>query len=120
MVVVDPHDWLEKNGTLPADLRQRRRVLRIVRLIEYGGPLPPLETRQTLVECTTREEQGGCPGLLWVSKTQDDELYAHCPLCRSDEVLILNWQDTEWADGPMPSMPVDIVDGDSGERQDLH
>jgi hypothetical protein len=40
MLIVDPHHWLDENGDLPVDNpRLRRQVLRVARLIEYGGPL---------------------------------------------------------------------------------
>lgn len=40
MLVVDPWHGLTEDGHLPDDnMRLRRRVLRIARLIEYGGPL---------------------------------------------------------------------------------
>ena len=51
MLIVDPWHWLDKDGDLPVDnARLRRQVLRVARLIEYGGPLLPLHTRETLVE----------------------------------------------------------------------
>jgi len=106
MLVVDPHHWLEEDGSLP-DLNQRlrRRVLRIARLIEYGGPLKRMETRETLVECSKRPAGHACLGLLWVTKTEHDDIFAECLVCGRDEVMILNWKDTEWADGPMEPAP---------------
>ena len=46
-----------------------------------------------------------CPGLLWVIKTQQDEIVAHCVIYKGNEVLIHNWQETEWAEGMMKAVP---------------
>lgn len=101
MLVVDPHHWLADDGSLPTDnLRLRRQILRVVRLIESGAPLAPGTLRETLVECTRRPGRRPCLGLLRVVKTQDRCLYAFCPVCRQDEVWIGNWDTTRWAGGP--------------------
>lgn len=34
-------------------------------------------------------------------KTQKDEIVAFCVLCQHDEMMVRNWQETEWADGMM-------------------
>ena len=108
MLVVNPWHWLTEDGDFPDDnMRLRRRVLRIARLIEYGGPLAPRESRETLVECSKRPGRKQCLGLLWVTKTEQDAIYAHCPICREDEVMIHDWQDTLWADGMMEPIPPD-------------
>lgn len=42
MLVVDPWHWLTEDGHFPDNnMRLRRQILRIARLIEYGGPLAP-------------------------------------------------------------------------------
>ncbi len=107
MLVVDPWDWLEDDGSLPSVTSpDRRRALRVARLIEYGGPLAPGQTRETLVECSRRPGGYSCTGLLWVVKGDDHSIYAFCPMCHRDEVTIQNWQATEWAHGPMiPVLP---------------
>lgn len=46
---------------------------------------------------------------MWVVKTQEDAIHAFCPACQSDEALIHNWQETEWASGPMDPLPVQTV-----------
>ena len=115
MLVLDPWHWLAPDGSLPRDNPTlRKRVLRVARLIEYGGPLLPLEGRETLVECGKRLGRRRCPGLLWVVKTEEDEIHAFCAECRSDDSLIANWQSTRWADGPTP--PVELHGGESEGR----
>ncbi len=44
---------------------------------------------------------------MWVVKTADDAILAHCLVCKTEEVFIHNWQKTEWADGMMKPVPVD-------------
>src|SRR5262245_10476737 len=68
MLVVDVHHWLDE-GELPHhDLRLRRRVLRVARFIEYGGPLDVRESRETLMECKRRPGGKQCHGLVWLSR----------------------------------------------------
>jgi hypothetical protein len=108
MLIVDPWHWLDKNGDVPADNpRMRRQVLRIARLIEYGGPLQPLHTRETLVECSRRPGGKPCPGLLWVTKNASDGIEASCAVCDNQEIVINNWQETQWAEGMMEPLPLD-------------
>jgi hypothetical protein len=108
MLIVDPWHWLDKNGELPVDnARIRRQVLRIARLIEYGGPLQPLHTRETLVECSKRPGGKPCPGLLWVSKNAMDAIEATCAVCDNPEIVIHNWHETQWAEGMMEPLPLD-------------
>lgn len=110
MLVVDPWHWLDKDGNLPVDNpRLRRQVLRVARLIEYGGALPALHTRETLVECSRRPAGKPCPGLLWVVKTDDEAIEASCAVCGGSEVVIHNWRGTQWADGMMAPLPVSPV-----------
>jgi hypothetical protein len=80
-------------------------MLRIARFIEYGGPLKKNETRETLIECKRRPKGRACVGLMWVAKTDDDAVIAHCVLCRNEEAFIHNWQETEWANGMMEPVP---------------
>jgi len=103
-LVVDIQHWLDDNGRPVPQLR--RRVLRLARLIEYGGPLAVDTWRETLVECTRRPGGATCEGLLWVSKRRDDVIEAWCPICRGEEIFISGWQDTDWAEGPMPPEPI--------------
>jgi hypothetical protein len=110
MLVVDVHHWLEK-GELPHhDLRLRRKVLRIARFIEYGGPLDVRESRETLMECKRRLGGKPCPGLMWVSKrgAPEFEIAAYCIVCREQEAAIYNWADTDWADGMMEPVPPEL------------
>ena len=105
-LVVDPWHWLEKDGSLPTgNLRLRRQVLRVVRLIEYGGPLEADESRETLVECKKRPGRVQCLGLLWVTKTADGRIVAYCPGCGAEDTVISNWEDTLWAGGMMEPVP---------------
>jgi len=102
MLVVDPHHWLDSSGHLPDQpARLRRQILRVVRFIEYGGPLAVLEGRETLIECKKRPQGKPCPGLMWVVKTTDQAIHGFCMICKCDELMIHNWADTEWAEGPM-------------------
>ena len=108
-LVVDPWHWLDKDGYFLVDHpRLYRRMLRIARFIEYGGPLRKNETRETLVECRHRPKGQACAGLMWVVKTEDDGILAHCLLCRNEEAFVHNWQETEWADGMMEPVPVTL------------
>lgn len=109
MLVVDPWHWLEADGSIPKDFRSfRTELLRVARLIEYGGPLKVHETRETLVECATAKRNGAaCPGLLWVEKTEDDRVYAFCVTCATGDTMISNWRTTPWASGQKP--PHDIA-----------
>ena len=105
-LVVDIRHWLDANGD--PDPRLRRQVLRIARLIEYGGPLEPGQTRETLIECTRRPGQKSCLGLLWVAKTGDGRIDAFCRVCGQERIYVSGWQDTDWATRPME--PVTIND----------
>jgi hypothetical protein len=110
MLVVDPWHWLNTDGSLPVhEPRLYRRILRIAQFIEAGGPLPAMHARQTLLGCVRRPKGAACEGLMWVVKTQEDAIHAFCPACHADEALIHNWQETEWAEGPMDPMPVQHV-----------
>lgn len=106
-LVVDPWHWLTEDGQFVFDNpRLYRRMLRIARFIEYGGPLKRNMTRETLIECKRRPKGRACVGLMWVVKTDDDAIVAHCMLCRNEEAFIHNWQETEWANGMMAPAPV--------------
>jgi hypothetical protein len=109
MLVVDPWHWLTEDGHFLADNPWLyRRMLRIARFIEYGGQLAKNETRETLIECRRRPKGKPCLGLMWVVKTEDDKILGHCIVCKTEEVFIQNWQKTEWADGMMEPVPVDL------------
>ena len=109
LLVVDPWHWLTEDCHFLVDNpRLYRRMLRIARFIEYGGPLKKNETRETLVECKRRPKGRACVGLMWVVKTDDDGILARCVLCRNDETFIHNWQKTDWANGPMEPVPVEF------------
>lgn len=97
--VIDVRPWLDEMEE-PATPELRRRTIRIARLIEYGGTLRPRESRMTLVECTDRTGRRACTGFLLVSKSEDDSLEAWCPHCNSHSILIIGWQETEYAEGP--------------------
>ena len=106
MLVVDPWHWLTEDGSLPVDNpRLYRRVLRVAQFIEYGGTLQPGEMREALMQCQKRPGRSPCPGLMWVTKTERDEIVAFCMACKTEEMLIHNWQKTEWADGMMEPLP---------------
>ncbi len=106
-LVVDINHFLDEHRELPAaPLRLRRKALRIVRFIEYGGPLRKLEGRETLVECRKRPKGKSCLGLMWVVKLSDDRIDVHCPTCHEVEAIVSGWQESLWAAGPMPPVPV--------------
>jgi len=106
-LVIDITHWLGEHGELPTtDLRLRRHALRIARFIEYGGPLEPLQARETLIECKRRPAHQPCLGLLWVMKRADDRIEVFCRSCRDIEAVISGWQDTDWAEGVMPAAPM--------------
>jgi hypothetical protein len=108
MRVIDPHHWLDEHGNIPTDNRRiRRQMIRVAHFIEYGGPLERGEFRETLIECRRRPSGQECLGLMWVRKTNDDSIISYCMVCKTDEALVRNWQDTDWADGPMEPVPPD-------------
>ena len=109
MLVVDPRHWLTADGQFFVDKPQLyRRMLRIARFIEYAGELQKNETRETLIECKRRPKGKACIGLMWVVKAADDGILAHCIVCQTEEAFIHDWQNTEWADGMMEPVPVEL------------
>jgi len=105
-LVVDINHWLV-NDELPAGPpRLRRNALRILRFIEYGGPLRQLHGRETLIECRRRPGREPCPGWMWVVKQNDNRIQVHCPTCHEVEAIISGWEETLWADGPMDPVPM--------------
>jgi hypothetical protein len=109
VLVVDPWHWLTEDGDFLVDNpRLYRRMLRFARFIEYGGELQKNETRETLIECKRRPGGKACLGLMWVVKTADDAILAHCMVCKTEEAIIHNWQETEWAEGMMEPVPVSL------------
>lgn len=110
-LVVDPWHWLDESGSLPIDNRPlRRQALRVARLIEYGATLPAGASRETLVECGRRPHGVPCPCFLWVLKNEHDELVAFCARCGGDQMVIRNWQETDWADGMMEPVTPETVE----------
>lgn len=108
MLSVDITHWLDERGDIPTKFgpRFRRQVLRIARLIEYGGPLRVGEARETLIECGKRPRGKECVGLMWVAKSDEKTIHAFCanPI-EHNEVFITGWEDTIWADGMMEPVP---------------
>lgn len=113
--VVNPWHWLNEDGSFLEDARIRNRSIRVAQCIEYGGPLGNGEARETLITCRFRPGGTPCPGLLWVLKQSDDAILAFCAVCRQDEFLIYEWEDTPWADGPMGPVHVDDLARRSGK-----
>lgn len=109
VLIVDIRDWLDNHGELPSDnLRVRRRALRVAQLIEAGGPLETGQFRETLVACSCRPNRKPCLGLLWVEKTEDEQISAYCVACKREEIWISGWQATRWAQGPMEPASQDM------------
>jgi hypothetical protein len=105
MLVVDPWHWLDANGELSTENTSlRRQTLRVARVIEYGGSLDPLQSRETLVECRRRPRGKPCLGLMWVTRTDADLIVAFCRVCGDEAMVISNWQTTMWAHGMMPGV----------------
>lgn len=108
-LTVDPRHWLDEHGNIPLEpARLRRNMLRIARIIEYGGPLNSGTMLETLIECSRKPKRKQCPGLLWVQKLEDQAIAAYCMICKQEEIYVHHWQDTEWADGPMEAVPVEV------------
>lgn len=97
MLVVDPWDWLEPDGELPSNTRLRRRLLPVLRVIEYGSRIPRGGRCGTLIECKRRPGRRPCPGLLLVERSLDDSLFAFCPECGADEMMVHDWHGTRWS-----------------------
>ncbi len=106
MPLVDPWQWLTSDGELPEEPHSRREALRICRFIEYGGTLHRLFGRETLLQCRARPQGNACLGLMWVTKTENDLIRAFCSACDAEEMVIENWQRTEWAHGIMAPVPM--------------
>jgi hypothetical protein len=113
MLIVNPWHWLDGDGMIMPEPRAlRRNIIRVARLIEYGGPLPARTGRETLEPCDRRPGRQLCRGFLWVTKLPNDNLLAFCPVCHTDQVYIENWQDTLWSEGPMDPQPMQpVADG---------
>jgi hypothetical protein len=107
VITVNPKHLLNDDGSLPEEPRLRKQALRIAQCIEYGGPLKCGHARETLLDCRRKPAGKACAGFLWVLKQDDDAIHAYCVACRSDEYLIYEWEDTDWAAGPME--PVDVA-----------
>jgi hypothetical protein len=119
MLSVDINHWLDEDGELPVnDLRLRRNALRVVRFIESGAALEPLTGRETLEECKRRPRGKQCLGLMWVAKRNDDRLETFCPICHNVEAVISGWQETLWAEGPMPAVPMTASSGAAPQGAD--
>ena len=104
MLVVDPRDWLDENGELPSNNpRLRRRVLGVLRVVEYGSGLLPGEYCETLIECLKRPGGSRCSGLLVVERAPDldDSLLAYCPECGADVMMVHDWKGTKWSRAPV-------------------
>ncbi len=113
--VVNPWHWLNEDGSFLDDSRIRNRSIRVAQCIEYGGPLGIGETRETLITCRLRPGGKSCPGLLWVLKQPDDAIFAFCTVCKDDEFLIYEWEDTPWANGPMEPVSVERLTGQASD-----
>lgn len=100
ITVVNPHHWMNEDGSFPEQSRVRAKMVRVAQFIEYGGPLAVGEARRTLVPCRWRPDGQACSGFMAVLKQKDDAILALCMGCKEDEFLIYEWEDTPWARGP--------------------
>lgn len=106
-VTVIPAHWLD-DDLIPAEPPAlRTKALRMAQAIEAGGPLPRGLSRETLIPCTKHPDGVACCGLMVVVKQRDDAILLFCPICPNDELLIREWEDTLWAEGPME--PIDLA-----------
>ncbi|WAS91922.1 YecA/YgfB family protein [Nannocystis punicea] len=117
VTVVNPAHWLDERGEIPlAPAALRARALRVAQCIEYGGPLARGHWRETLIPCRRRPSGEACSGLLGVLKQSDDAILAFCAVCKADEYLIYEWEETLWAEGPMEPLDVAAMSG-ADERE---
>ena len=99
---------MSEDGWFPEDNPSlKKNLLRIARLIEYGAELEPMQMRMTLVECSKRLGRKACTGFLNVFKEPEGSIYAECPTCRKDQIVIHNWEETPWAPGICPPISPD-------------
>lgn len=105
---VDIRHWLDEGGG-PAE-PVRRKALWIARMIEYGGPLEPGFSRESLIECTQRPKRRACAGLIWVAKRPVGIIEAWCGTCEQLNVWVSGWEQTFWADGPMEPLELEPVE----------
>jgi hypothetical protein len=105
-LVVNINDWLVGDDLPAGPPRLRRNALRVVRFIEYGGPLQQLHGCETLIECKHRPGGVSCSGWMWVVKQNDNRIQVHCPTWHEVEAVISGWEETLWADGPMEPVPM--------------
>lgn len=111
VTVVNPHHWLQDDGSFPEQVRVRSRMVRVAQFIEAGGPLRRGEVRHTLVPCRWRPAGRACSGFMAVLKQKDDAILALCPTCEEDEFLIYEWEETPWARGPQPALQIPTAEG---------
>jgi hypothetical protein len=109
ITVVNPHNWLNEDGSFPEESRLRNRMIRVAHYIEYGGTLRTGESRETLLPCRCRPGGRACPGFMMVLKQKDDAIQSFCMVCTQDEFLIYEWEDTPWAKGPSVPNHVDVL-----------
>jgi SEC-C motif len=114
ITVVNPHHWLNEDGSFPEESRVRSRMIRVAQCIEYGGTLCIGESRETLLPCRCRPGGRACPGFMMVLKQKDDAIQSFCSVCTQDEFLIYEWEDTPWARGPRAPIHVDVLKKSAG------
>jgi hypothetical protein len=117
VITVNPRHWLNQDGSLPDEPRLRKQALRVAQCVEYAGPLKRGHARETLIACRRKLDRKACPGLLWVLKQEDDAIHAYCVVCKSDEYLIYEWENTDWANGPMEAIDVATMAREQGKQQ---
>src|SRR5262249_34469593 len=115
--VVDARHMTEDGG-LPthASASRYKSAIRMAQYIEYGADLPPEHCRESLVQCHRKPKQKQCPGLMWVIKEADGRIVSLCLICRGTDMVISNWDETEWAEGMMPAEPTSMLFGPAPEE----
>ena len=92
LIVLPKNATIKITSTLKVDISDKSLTIDL-----NGSTLKQGASCETLIECTKRPGGRRCLGLLQVVKTEDDSLYAYCPECGTEHLLVSNWQTTRWA-----------------------
>lgn len=99
MLTYDLSEWLDPEGEFPRDHPAVRANLeKVARLLRLAVDLPEGGSVLTTMLCSKQLKRQPCGGFLEVRKEADGSVYAQCPRCHLERILITNWQDTPWRD----------------------